>query len=209
MITLEPQGLPEAQRLLKMIERIGSIKAMVQYEGGSRADGKASNAEVLKGHAEGIETREKGKKVRDVIGPGDELQGRLEKELIKVIEAGIKREQQSGVLRVDKSGKVKAGKSFVKQLKSGKSKLITAQKVADGIMARGFKKMAFMWKLNIGDLIRDQKDVNGASLLELEPDYAELKQRLHGRTKPILVATGQILDSISHDMGGIRFKAQK
>ena len=208
MITIESEGLGEATALLKMIERIGSIKAMVQFEGGSRYDGKASNAEVLKGHAEGIETRN-GKKVRDVIGPGDELQSKLEKKLVDVIERGIKKEQQSGVLRVDKSGRVTAGKSVTKTLKTGKTKVITAQKVADAIMARGFKQMALMWKLNIGDLIRSQKDVNGASLLELEPDYAELKQKLHGRTKPILVATGQVLDSVTGDMGGIRYKAQK
>ena len=184
MITIESEGLGEATALLKMIERIGSIKAMVQFEGGSRYDGKASNAEVLKGHAEGIETRngmngKRVKKVRDVIGPGDELQGRLERKLVDVIERGIKREQKSGVLRVDKSGRVTAGRSVTKTLKTGKTKVITAQKVADAIMARGFKQMALMWKLNIGDLIRSQKDVNGASLLELEPDYAELKQKLH------------------------------
>ncbi len=208
MITIQPEGLAEAQALLKMLEKIGGIKAMVQYEGRTRSDGKTSNAEVLKGHQEGIETRNHGKKVRDVIGPGAELNDKMGKALIKEIERSIKREQRSGILKVRKSGKVVAGKAYMKTLKHGGTKAITAKKKAAGILARAFKKIALMWKQNISELIRSQKDVDGAALDGLEPDYAKIKMAKHGRERPILVATGELLDSVTGDMGGIRYKAQ-
>ena len=207
MITIKPEGLGEVQTLLKMLEKIGKIRATVTYEGRSRSDGRASNAEVLKGHAEGIETRNHGKKVRDVVGPGKELNDKLGKMLLTEIERSIKREQRTGILKVRK-GKVTAGASITKTLKGGQVKTITAQKKSASIIARAFKQMAMEWKKNISELIKEQKDVNGAALLGLEPDYAKIKKAKHGRERPILVATGELLDSVTGDMGGIRFKAQ-
>jgi hypothetical protein len=201
MIVIQPEGLGEAQALLKMISKIGKIKPYVEYRGTERSDGKANNAEMLHWHAlEG----------RDVVSMEDgspELKN-LQQTVLDVVERRIKREQKTGFLRVTKRGKiVGTGQKITKTLaKTGKKKTLTAEKKARAIAASAYKKVE--WKLEISERIREQRNADGSQIRDLTPDYAEAKKKKHGFTRPVLVATGDLLDSITGTMAGIRYKEQ-
>lgn len=209
MVSIEPHGLKEAAGLLKMLSKIGSLQPVVEFVGGQRTDGNETNAQILHYHRKGVKSKN-GLVKRDAIGPSDEVKKKLDQEMLKWLEKGINREIKNGFLKPTRSGGIKGtGKVSSRTLLSGKISQVTVDKKARDIVSRAFKKTAYMWKLNIGELIRSQQNADGSSFDDLSEAYKPVKQRLYNRTYPILVATGQVLNSISNDMGGIRFKFGK
>jgi len=211
MIVIQPEGLGEAAALLKMIAKIGQIRPYVEYRGTQRTKESFNNAELLHWHAlEG----------RDVVSMKEgspELQ-RLQENVLKVVENGIKREQKRGLLKVTDKGKILGTDTIVKH-KVRQNKLlemvygaeykdIAAEQVARAIVARAFKKAAQEWKLEISERIREQRDADGNTIRDLSEAYKPIKLKKHKFERPVLVATGDLLDSITGNMQGIRYKEQ-
>ena len=172
MISIDPTVLGQIQayqEALKSLEKLGVVYKAIDLHARGRPDAAASNAEVLDGLA---------KQGRNFVDPDA---GDVQRFAQAFADSVIKNMQRA----LAKVGtKTKTGKT------------ITAEKLALELSGKAYRAAAQEWLKEISRRIESQ-DWIGDGDSDLSPKYKKRKLAKFGFTKPIGVASGQVLDNVS------------
>ena len=179
-VRVSVEGLEEAKCTLQIINQMGNVFKGVELNAKSRKDDDSMARSLTNGDI--LDYMAGPKQRRDFVAMTDELLHKIDVAISNEIERRLQEQQLS---------------------ESEKAGVEDSKRRANEIGAAAFTKGALVWNEEITRRI-NSGDWLGGGDSELNPEYEKQKQKKHGFTRPIGVATGQVLDNVSPSKRNIR-----